>query len=173
MASIRKQGDRFEIRECRSTDRGPRQYTLATFRGVLTPEVLDTAVDNARLPIRREALVARAEAMGIGVSSERRFPEARVLLARLRRGLAIDPSLAKQLRDALGEIRAEPVPEHLLDAAEWIGQSDSDRGRALRGLLRTTDRIVGSRATLRVRPRARYPRFSSVAAASNESGPAR
>jgi len=59
MASIRKihgkqeQGDRYEIRECRVTERGPRQFTLVSFRGVLTPEVLDEAEERARRPGKR------------------------------------------------------------------------------------------------------------------------
>ena len=48
MASIRSQGSTFEIRECRSTDAGPRQHTLARFKHVLTPEVLDEAAARAQ-----------------------------------------------------------------------------------------------------------------------------
>ena len=64
MASIRSQGERHEIRECVSTERGPRQITLASFRGVLSPEVLDRAEAKARKPLNREEIAARARAVG-------------------------------------------------------------------------------------------------------------
>jgi hypothetical protein len=167
MASIRKirknreHGDRYEIRECLDTERGPRQFTLVSFRGVLTPEVLDEAQDRARKPLRREALLARARELGIPVSHQRRFPEARALLARLHRGAEIDPGLATLLRSALEHRPGEPLPPHLEDAAQWIGQSERERGRALRGLVRTADRILQSRGPLRTRPRDVFPRFRS------------
>ena len=40
MASIRRQGARCEIRECLVTERGPRQHGLASFTGVLTPQIV-------------------------------------------------------------------------------------------------------------------------------------
>ena len=43
MASIRKQGDRYEIRECLVTARGPRQLSLASFRDILTLAALRRA----------------------------------------------------------------------------------------------------------------------------------
>lgn len=165
MASIRRlrnrQGERYEIRECISTARGPRQHTLLSFSGPLTPELLDQAQEKARRPFRREAIEARARELGIPVSSRRRFPEARALLGRLQRGEAPDPTLVELLREALAPLRGEAVPTHLRDAATWIGQSERERGRALRGLLRTADRILRSRGPLRVRPRDVFPRFSS------------
>jgi hypothetical protein len=161
MASIRSQGRRYEIRECLDTERGPRQHTLASFRGVLTPEVLDRAEDTARKPLSREALVARARAMGIPVTHRRRYPEARALLATLQRGGRLDPGLAALLKSALDSLPSEPAPTHLADAAEWIGQSERVRGRVLRGLVRAADRIVQSRGPLRTRPREVFPRFSS------------
>ena len=165
MASIRRQrslgGDRYEIRECLSTERGPRQHTLVTFSGALTPELLDAAEEKARRPFGREKLIERAREMGIPVTLRRRFPEARALLGRLQRGETLDPTLVELLRAALGSMRSEPVPSHLRDAAAWIGQSERERGKALRGLLRTADRILRSRGPLRTRPRDVFPRFSS------------
>ena len=81
MASIRKQNDAYEIRECVSTERGPRQRALASFHRVLTPEVLDEAEANASRPFDRVALVARAVKQGIPVSERRRHAAARELLA--------------------------------------------------------------------------------------------
>jgi hypothetical protein len=161
VASIRKQGRRYEIRECVRTERGPRQQTLASFRGVLSPEVLDRAEARASKPLRRDELVARARRLGIPVTHRRRFPEARALLSILQRGGKLDPTLVALLRSALEPLASEPVPDHLTDAAEWIGQSQGERGRALRGLLRTADRIVQSRRPLRTRPQRVFPRFRS------------
>ncbi len=161
MASIRKQGDRYEIRECLVTLRGPRQLSLASFRGVLTPEVLDAAESKARKPLKRADLVTRALRMGIPVSERRRHPEARCLLAALQRGADLEPTLVKLLATALERLDSRAVPAHLLDAAEWIGQPERERGAALRGLLRTADRILQSRPPLRSPGQEAFPRFSS------------
>jgi hypothetical protein len=140
MASIRKQGDCYEIRECLVTGRGPRQLSLASFRGVLTPEILDRAELKARKPLERTKLVARALRMGIPVCEHRRHPEARGLLAALQRGAELEPTMVKLLVAALGRLECRAVPAHLVDAAEWIGQPERERGAALRGLLRTLPR---------------------------------
>ena len=161
MASIRKTRSRYEIRECRSTAAGPRQYILASFKGVLTPEVLDEAQSSARNPLDRQAVIARAREMGIPVTRRRRHPEARSLLGVLQRGGVPSPALVARLRSLLEDLPSEPLPEHLQDAQEWVGQSQAERGRALRGLLRTADRIAQSRGTLRSQPQAAFPRFSS------------
>lgn len=161
MASIRAQGDRYEIRECINTAKGPRQFTLASFRGVLTPEILDRAEAKARLAFDRDRLIARARKLGVPVSERRRFPEARALLATLHRGGRLSPRLVGLLRDALEPLAAEPTPEHLEDAARWLGQPEAERGKALRGLLRSADRVMQSRGPLRTRARESFPRFHS------------
>ncbi len=164
MASIRKKRDGYEIRECLSTKKGPRQFTLASFHGVLTPEILDRAEEKARLPFDREKLVARARKLGVTVSERRRFPEARALLAVLRRGGRLSPRLVGLLKSALEPLAAEPVPEHLEDAAFWLGQPENERGKALRDLMRSADRVLQSRAPLRTRSRELFPHFHSRAA---------
>ena len=166
MASIRRQGDRFEIRECLSSGRGPRQRPLARFRRVLTPEILDQAEAAARRPFDRRALVERARRQGIPLTHERRNPEARKLLAHLRAGQALDPTLVTLLRGALELLASEPLPSHLNDVAEWVGQPEAVRGRALRGLLRTASRVLRSRGPLREPPAQIFPRFNSGEAAS-------
>ena len=161
MASIRRQGETFEIRECLSTPRGPRQRPLARFRRVLTPEVLDEAEAVARRPFDRRVLQDRARRQGIPVAPERRNPEARKLLADLRAARPIDPTLVTLLRDALALPACEPLPPHLGDVAEWVGRSEAARGKALRGLLRTASRVLRSRGPLRELPTQAFPRFSS------------
>ncbi|MBW2231535.1 MAG: hypothetical protein JRH17_14205 [Deltaproteobacteria bacterium] len=164
MASIRRQNDRYEIRECLVTRRGPRQRSLASFRGVLTPEVLDRAEARASKPLDRADLVARAIRLGIPVSDRRRHPEARGLLAALQRGAELEPTLVQLLQTALQGLDARVVPAHLVDAAEWIGQPERERGAALRGLLRTADRILQSRPPLRTPRQETFPHFSSQSA---------
>ncbi len=161
MASIRRQGDVYEIRECRTTERGPRQYTLARFRRVLTPEVLDEAESRARRPFDALRLVTRARARGIPVSSWRNDAAARRLLAELRAGCRVEPSLVGSLKQALALLEDAPVPEHLVDAADWVGRSEAARGKALRGLLRTASRVARSRPSIRTPPDAPFPRFRS------------
>lgn len=161
MASIRAQGQAYEIRECRSTDRGPRQYVLARFRDVLTPEVLEQAEARARRPFDRGKLVASARSRGIPVSPHRTDAAARRLLAELRAGGSVEPGLVALLREALGMLDAEPVPAHLEDAAEWIGRSQVERGKALRGLLRTASRIAHSVGARREPEQPSFPRFRS------------
>jgi len=161
MASIRTQGDSNEIRECITTPRGPRQRTLVRFRGVLTPEILDRAALAATRPFDRQKLIARARARGIPLALARRDPAARSLLARLRGGTPIDPTLVTLLRDALEPLPAAPVPAHLADVADWIGRPEAARGKALRGLLRTAGRVLRSRGPLRTAEPERFPHFSS------------
>jgi hypothetical protein len=99
--------------------------------------------------------------MGIPVSERRRHPEARALLAVLQRGAELEPTLVQLLETALERLDSRAVPAHLSDAAEWIGQPERERGTALRGLLRTADRILRSRPPLRTPRQETFPRFRS------------
>lgn len=162
MASIRRQGGRFEIRECISTERGPRQRTLARFDRILTPEALDEAAARARRPFDRQALVARAREHGVPVTEAYRSDDARRLVAALRHGRPLLPSVVGLLRDALDRLDSTTLPAHLEDAAEWLGASEADRGRALRGLLRAASRAMQSRAALRTPPHQPFPRLRAA-----------
>ena len=161
MAFFHRRGRRIEIRESVSTPRGPRSRVLASFSGALTPDVLARAARKATRPFDAWALAQRAAEEGFQVCSIPREPEARALLARLRRSDRIDPRLVTLLREALGRVEAEPLPEALTDVADWIGASDRDRGVALHDLLRLTDRILQSTPERRRPPQPDFPRFSS------------
>jgi len=161
MASIRRQGKRFEIRECHDTPAGPRQRMLARFDGVLTPEILDEAERRARRPFDRQALLERARRQGVPTAETYRSADARRLIAALRRGQALQPTIVTLLRAELERLETRPLPEHLEDAAEWVGESEASRGKALRGLLRAASRALRSRGPLRSAPGPRFPRFSS------------
>jgi len=172
MASIRKQGDVFEIRECVPTSSGPRQRALARFRRILTPADLARALAAARRPFDSAELLRRARAQGIPVAETPRQDDARRLLAHLRDGGSIEPVLAKLLVEALTLLQLpaagaatgpadRALPEHLEDVVDWVGRPESVRGRALRGLLRTASRVVRSRPEVIEPAEERYPRFSS------------
>jgi hypothetical protein len=158
---VRRADGRIEIRESIATAAGPRARSLASARGALGPEAFERAARRATRPLDVEALRARAVALGVPVSERREDRCARELLALLRAGGAVDPSLAAQLRDELAEHSADELPVGLAEVAEWVGADDRRRGEALRGLLRVSDRITRAREPLRNRRRRRFPRFRS------------
>ena len=162
VASIRRQGEAYEIRECESSEAGPRQRALTRFRRILTPEVLDRAAESARRPFDREAVLRRARARGIPIAETRHETGSHTLLGFLRRGGRLDPVVVGLLREALVSMEAREVPSHLEDVVDWVGQTESARGRALRGLSRTASRVAHSRAALRPAPAKPFPRFSSI-----------
>jgi hypothetical protein len=162
-----------EIRESVATRAGPRARTLAVFRGALAPDVMERAAGLARRPFDREALRARAVALGVPLSERRADAAARALLRDLRQGVSLDPVLVTLLREALAPLAAKPAPEALAEAAEWIGVGAERRGAALRGLLRASDRLVRARPARREREAPRFPRFRSLdAATGHERTPA-
>jgi hypothetical protein len=158
---VQRPGDRIEIRESRSTPRGPRSRRLTSFSGALTPAVLARAAAKATRPFDEAVLIRRARVLGIPVEKRSRESEARALLARLRRGDAIDPVMASLLRRALEDVETAPVPDALAEVSEWVGATPAERGAALRDLLDAFGRIAASRPARRMRPRADFPRFSS------------
>jgi len=158
---VKRAGDRVEIRESRSTPRGPRSRQLASFVGALTPGVLAEASARAAGRFDPAALERRARVMGIPVAARAPEKEARALLRRLRRGDPIDPVMAGLIVRTLDDVATRPVPESLEEVREWIGASPAQRGAALRDLLDTFGRIAVSRPPRRTRPRERFPRFSS------------
>lgn len=159
---VARAGNTFEIRESRATPRGPRSRQLARFKAPLTPAILAQAASNASRPFDAEALIRRARVLGVPVEERAPEREARALLERLRRHDPIDPVMAGLLLRALDGVATAPVPEHLADAAEWIGASPGERGAALRDLLDTFGLIAASRPAVRTRPTKRFPGFSSV-----------
>lgn len=168
---VRHSGDRFEIRESRATAKGPRSRQLARFAGALTPAVLARAAARATRPFDADALVRRARVMGIAVETRGSEPEARALLARLRRADPIDPVMAGLLARALEQTDRAAVPERIAEAAEWIGAPPADRGAALRDLLDAFGRIAGSRPPLRERPPKTFPRFTSASSTDRSAAP--
>jgi len=162
MAYLAKRaGGRLDIREAVATARGPRSRTLATFRGPLTPEILERAERRATRPFVRERLLERAAVLGVPITERREERAARELLGLLRRGASVDPVFKTLLKRALDASPAAAVPAPLAEVAEWIGVDAARRGETLRDLVRLSDRIVRSRPRLRERPHVPFPRFSS------------
>jgi hypothetical protein len=155
---LRRSG-RGEIRESHSTPRGPRSRTLASFRGTLTEAHLDRAEATSAGGFDREAIRSRARALGIPVARSSADSEACELIAKLRRGSDVDPVLVGVLLKQLGGRVSAPVPDDLAEVVEWIGASDSERGEALRGVLRLYDTIARSRGAVREPAVTRFPRF--------------
>lgn len=158
---VRRGAERVELRESVATARGPRSRTLLSFREPLTADLLGRAISRASRPLDSASLMRAAREKGIRVSEATRESEARELLARLRRADRLDPVLVSILQRALERHPSQPVPEDLAEAAEWVGATPAERGRALRGLLRLYDRIRRNRPPRRERPRRTFPRFSS------------
>ena len=78
--------------------------------------------------------------------------------------IPIEPTVVAQLKQALALMEEAPLPEHLIEAAEWLGKSEAARGKALRGLLRAASRVVRSRGPVSVLPSDEpFPRFRSPA----------
>jgi len=163
---VKRPGDRIEIRESRSTSRGPRSRQLARFVGALTPAVLARAATSASRPFDADALIRRARVMGIPVETKAPEKEARTLLARLRRADTIDPVMAGLLVRALEDVVVAPIPEPLAEVSEWIGSTPAERGAALWDLLEMFGRIEASRPSRRTRTRKTFPRFSSAETAA-------
>jgi len=155
----RRKSGRVEIREARTTARGPRSFTLASFSGPLEPAHLERAEAAARRPFDRARILARARELGVPVAGQGADAEAQALIARLRAGAALDPRLVPLLREQLAGRPAAPLSDELADVAEWLGASDRERGNALRDVLRLYDTIARSRAPVREPARVRFPRF--------------
>ena len=163
---VRRSADRIESRESLATSRGPRSRLLASFSEPLSPDVLERAAARATRPFDRRALIRRARAKGIEIADRSREPEARALLARLRRTDAIEPTLLAALRNALAQLPERPVPDELADVSEWIGASPEARGAAVRELMDLYGEIARSRPPRRERETPRFPAISSKRIAS-------
>jgi hypothetical protein len=143
MYFVRRNSGSWEIRESRSTPRGPRSRTLATFRE-LTPEVIARVRDRATAPPEPEELRKAALRAGAPIATGPPDRLARELLREVHRGHRPRRELAQLLRDEL-ELDARPVSDAARAAAEWIGASAAERGDTLRDLLSLADALPAKR----------------------------
>jgi len=161
MAFVTRRADgRFEIRESRTTPRGPRARTLVTFRAI-DDRVLDRAEARAHGRFERDALRRRATELGAPEGESAAQSAGRRLLTELGRGRRPSPAVARLLTrglDAVARPEQSGVPgaENLAGALGWIDATPDARGRALRELLLLVDRLP-------TRSRSGRPRFPRIA----------
>lgn len=132
---IRRPGGRWEIRESFSTNAGPRARTLTSFK-VLTPQVIERAIDTARRPANRESIIRGAKKAGAPVELSAGDALAESLLRGVARGASVRPGVRRLLVEHLmGSRQADD------SFARWIGASLEERSAALVDLLGLADRL--------------------------------
>lgn len=147
----------WDIRESRSTPRGPRSYTLASFR-TLTKDVLEHAQRRASKPLDVERLRERALKAGAPVEPAAADKAAAQLVAELSEGRQPRPELKALLLMTLQEGNTAES-DNARAAAAWVGAAPEQRGRTLVDLLMLADALPHQR-----RERPRFPRIESKAA---------
>ena len=134
----------YEIRESRSTPKGPRSKTLATFRE-LSDEVIERARARAAKPLSSEALRDAARRAGAPSAWEPVDRAGRELIAELGKGRHLDPTLRHLLLDLLGGDGGDgvslPAGDGARAVAEWMASTPRERGRALYDLLLLADAL--------------------------------
>jgi hypothetical protein len=142
---VRRPNGGFEVRESRSTARGPRSRTLAGF-AVLTDDVVARARSRSDRPPDPGALRDAAVRAGAPVAASPADRAALQLAAELAAGQRVAPGLRRAL---LGQLQGGGDAEPL----RWATVPDEERGRALRDLLLLADRLPHRRpGPLRFQP---------------------
>jgi hypothetical protein len=136
---------RFEVRESRSTPKGPRSQTLVSFRE-LTDEVIERAREKAVKPPTAEELRRAARRAGAPVARPPIEQAARELITELAKGRRLDPTLQHILTELLQRgyrENGEPSPknEAARSIAGWMAATPEERGRALVDLLLLADAL--------------------------------
>ncbi|MGN6217195.1 MAG: hypothetical protein ACTHN7_09610 [Solirubrobacterales bacterium] len=156
---------RFEVRESKATEKGPRSRTLASFRE-LTDEVIEKVRATADKPPAIEELKRAALKAGAPIQGSELDEATKKAVRRIASGDRPRPLLRRLLLDALlGEesgtkppSSTTPISDAARSASEWIGAAPKERAQALRDLLELAD-------ALPIRPRAHeigFPRLKSV-----------
>jgi len=133
------------VRESRTTPRGPRSETLASFRE-LTDEVISKARAKAANPPSVEELRRAARRAGAPVARAPVEQAARELIAELARGQRLGPPLREILLELLQRgYREDASPSPANEAARavvmWMAATPEERGRALFDLLLLADAL--------------------------------
>ncbi len=135
-----KRGE-FEIRESRSSPKGPRSSTLATFRE-LNDEVIARARARAAKPPDAEQLRDAARRAGARVAPAPIDRAARALITELGKGQVLDSGLRRMLVELLAEdAKPRSAGDALHSVAEWMSATPSERGGALVELLLLADAL--------------------------------
>ena len=157
-----KRGE-FEIRESRSTPKGPRSRTLVSFRE-LSDEVIEKARAKATKPPAAEELRRAARRVSAPIARPPIDRAARELIAELGKGRWLDPTLRSLLMDLLrrsDEKGAPPPPagDAARAVAEWMAATPRERGKTLVDLLLLADALPsGGRRGKQLR----FPRLEST-----------
>jgi len=135
----------FEVRESRSTPKGPRSQTLASFRE-LDDEVVAKVRARAANPPSAEDLRRAARRAGAPVARAPIEQAARELIAELAKGRRLDPPLRQILIELLEKgyretADASPSSEAARSVAMWMAATPEERGKTLVDLLLLTDAL--------------------------------
>jgi hypothetical protein len=150
---------KFEIRESRSTPKGPRSRTLVSFSS-LTDEVIEKARKRAAKPPSREQLRSAARRVGAPVARSPADQAARELIAELGKGGGPEPKLRRLLAAKLADDPRETIApsDPTRAVAEWMAATPGERGKALVDLLLLADALPhGGRSGKALR----FPRLES------------
>jgi hypothetical protein len=153
---VARPGERWEVRESRSTPAGPRSRTLATFK-TLTPEVVERVEARSSAPLDPQELRKAALRAGAPIASGDADRAAGELLQQLAVGGGPRPVLRELLLDALEDGRPG-TSDNARAAARWILATQLQRGETLRDLLLLTDHLPPGRRTISPR----FPRVRST-----------
>jgi hypothetical protein len=139
-----KRGE-FEVRESRSTPKGPRSRTLATFRE-LDDEVIERARERAAKPPSAKDLRRAALRAGATIAPGPADRAARELIAELGRGKQLNPIIRHMLLGLLGRDGGNGAPpatagEAAGGLAEWMASTPRERGETLIDLLLLADAL--------------------------------
>jgi hypothetical protein len=129
----------WEIRESRSTPRGPRSTTLATFHE-LDAEAIEHARTRASRPLDEDELRRTALRAGAPVAQSQADRAAQRLLGELAAGRRPRRALRRLLADSV-DTRERGLSDAARAARLWIAASPKQRGDALRDLLLLADRL--------------------------------
>jgi hypothetical protein len=152
----------FEVRESRSTPKGPRSTTLVSFRE-LTDDVIERAREKSAKSPSAEELRRAARRAGAPVARSPIEQAARELIGELARGNRLEPHLQRILLELLQrgyreDERPSPANEAARSVAIWMAATPLERGNALVDLLLLADALPsGGR---RGKP-LRFPRLDS------------
>lgn len=152
----------FEIRESRSTPKGPRSRTLASF-SELDEEAIERAEEKATKPLSAEVLKAAARRVGAPIAPEPADQAARELLAELGKGESPKPKLKRLLAAMLDDppAAATTPADPSRAVAMWMAATPQERGKTLVDLLLLADALP--HGTRRGKP-LRFPRLDSARA---------
>lgn len=138
---------RFEVRESKSTPKGPRSRTLVSFKE-LTDETIERALAKAEKQISADELRRAARRAGAPVTGKPIDRAARALIAELGKGRRLDPPLQYLLASLLQHepiADAPPPTDSGLSVAPWVDASAEQRGNALVDLLLLADAVPSKR----------------------------